>query len=68
METTTSYKMLVYIIEMSDNSTSRVHVGHPRFAHAQIIFSVVISCINDYNYHAVFKSSVVLVYFIPFFF
>lgn len=67
METTASCEMLVYLIEMTDNSTSTVHVGHPRFTHAQIIFSVVISCSNNYNCQSVFKSSAVLVHFIPFF-
>lgn len=64
---TTSSKMLVYLIEMTDNSTSTVHVGYPGFTPAQIIFSVVIFCINNYNCQSVFKSSVVVVYFFPFF-
>lgn len=66
MEKTASCEMLVYLTEMTDNRASTVHMTRPRFTHAQIIFSVVISCINDYNCQFVFKSLDVLVYFIPF--
>lgn len=38
--------MLVYLIEMINNSTPTVHVGHPRFTHTQIVVS---SCVNEYN-------------------